>query len=149
MHQDAVLPGERHHVGHGRERHQIEQVQREIGREPERGHQRLHQLEGEPGAAELREAGASSERCGSTTASAGGKLGAGQVVVGHHHLDPLRSAPAAPRPTAVMPQSQVMISSRADLARLGEPGVAEVVAVAQAVRHEGGDLRARPTRARG
>ena len=55
--QDAIFALQRHHVGHGGERDQVEQMKRQIGRQPQRRHQRLDQLEGDTRAAEMIGAG--------------------------------------------------------------------------------------------
>jgi hypothetical protein len=52
-HQDPVLVDERHHVGHGGQRHVVEQVHRELLGQAQRRHQRLHQLERDARAAEV------------------------------------------------------------------------------------------------
>ena len=78
----------------------------------------------------------SSGRCGSTTAIAGGSSAPGQVVVGDDDADARRRAPRATVSTAVMPQSQVMTSDAPAARAAARPGGAEVVAVAEPVRHE-------------
>ena len=87
-HEDAVLAGEGHDIGHRREGDQIEQVIGQIRRQPERGHERLYQLEGDAGAAERsgirRVVGALRIHDGDGRR----QLGSGQVVVGNDHADP-------------------------------------------------------------
>ena len=66
----------------------------------------------------------------------GREFGARQVVVGHHHIDSrlaCRPDHVHRRDAAIAGQDQ----AGADLSGPGKPGLAEVVAVAHPVRHEG------------
>ena len=140
--QDAVLADQRHHVGDGGERDQVEQMVGKVGRKAERGHQRLHQLEGDAGAAELGEAGAVVRALRIDDRDGRGKLRTRQVVVGDDHSNP-GCAGRVDRldrgDAAVTGQDQAGAASRA----AATPGGTEVVAVAQAVRQEGRHVGAR------
>ena len=54
---DAILADQRHHVGHGRDGHQLQErlqhARQLLGRPSERGEQRMHQLEGDARAAQV------------------------------------------------------------------------------------------------
>jgi len=52
-HQDAVLPDQRDHIRDGRQRHIIEEVERQVGGLAECRHQGLGELEGDSGAAQV------------------------------------------------------------------------------------------------
>src|SRR5215213_4515801 len=51
-HQYPVLPLKRHHVSNGSERHEVEQMEREVGWKTKSRNQRLHELERDPRPAE-------------------------------------------------------------------------------------------------
>ncbi|PYO85770.1 MAG: hypothetical protein DMD65_00170, partial [Gemmatimonadetes bacterium] len=52
-HEDAVLPREGHHVRHRREGHEVEEMKRQVGRDPERRNEGLRQLERDARAAQV------------------------------------------------------------------------------------------------
>ena len=52
-HEDAVLPREGHHVRHRREGHEVEEMKRQVGRDPERRNESLRQLERDARAAQV------------------------------------------------------------------------------------------------
>ena len=94
--QDPVLAHQRHDVGHGGERDQVEQIVRKVGREAERRHQRLHQLEGDAGAAERRRARGVARLLGIDDRERRRQLGPREVVVGDDHADACRRARPGP-----------------------------------------------------
>ena len=139
-HQDAVLALERHHVGHGGERHQVEQIVGQIHREIERRHQRLHQLEGDAGAAEPGEPGDVVRPLRVHHRDGGWQLGAGEVVIGDHHAD----ARGARLPHRLHRRDAAVAGDdQRGAGRAGrvEAGRSEVVAVAQTVGDERHDVR--------
>ena len=96
--ENPVLADQRHDVGHGRERHEVEQVVRQVGRETERGDERLHQLEGHPAATQGLSVRRVVRSLGIDHCERRRQLIAGKVVVGDHHADRQRPWPRAPSP---------------------------------------------------
>ena len=141
-HQDAVLAGERHDVRHGREGHVIEEMQRHVGRPPERGHERLRQLECDSRSAQVvvlvRAVGPArvEHRRG------GRKLVPRDVVVGDDDL-PALGAGRAHRVNGADAAVARDDQPRVQAAGLREPGGTEVISVPQAMGHEGVRVTAR------
>jgi hypothetical protein len=98
LHQDAVFALERHHVGHGGERDEIEQVVGKVGRQIERGDQRLDQLERHPGATEHGGTGGVARLLGIDHCERRRQLGARQMVISDDHPDPGPAPPALSPP---------------------------------------------------
>ena len=86
-HQDPVFSLQRHHVGHGGERHQVQQMEWKVRRQAERRHQCLHQLEGDAGSAEAVGARAVVGPLRVYHRLRRRQLGAWQVVIGDHDAD--------------------------------------------------------------
>ena len=134
-HQDAILAGEGHDVGHGRQGHEVEKMERQVGREAERGHERLRQLERHPRAAEVLVLRGAVDPARVEHGRGGRKDVAGEVVIGHDHVDPRRAggADGLDGGDAAIARDD---EARTHAPRFREAGRAEVVAVAQPVRHE-------------
>ena len=96
-HQYPVFSLQRHDVGHGGQRHEIEQMERKIGRQPKRGHQGLDQLERDAGSAEI----VGARACRRTAVGLPPPVrrvapDAGQVVIGDDDTDAGLARGAAP-----------------------------------------------------
>ncbi len=140
--EDAVLSRQGDDVGDGRQRDVVEEVQRQIGREAEGGDERLRQLERDAGAAEIlvlrRAVGAARIE----HRASGRQRLPGEMVVGDDDLDPRR----ARRGDAVHRRDAAVAGNDhagPDPLRLGEPRGTEVIAVLEAMRHEGVHRRPR------
>ena len=138
-HENPVLADQRHHVGHGGECHEVEQVIRKVGREPQRRHQRLHQLESDPGATEHPRVGDVVIALRIHDGERGRQFGARQVVVSDH--DPDARGPRGPhRFDRGDPAVAGDDERRAEALGHGEPRGPEIVSVAEPVRYEPDDV---------
>ena len=140
-HEDAVLAGERDHVRHGRERHVIEEVERQVGRLAERRHQRLGELEGDPSATQVLVFGRTGRAARVEHGGGRRQLVAREVVIGDDDVDPgfpRRAHRLHGGNSAVARDDQ----AGAYASGLPQAGLAEIVTVPQAMRHERLDLRA-------
>ena len=90
-HQDAVLAGERNHVGHGGNRRQLEERFRDapdlLGRPAHVRQKRLDQLEGHTGAAQVLFRVRAIRAIGIEHGERGREVGLGQVMVGDDDVD--------------------------------------------------------------
>ena len=139
-HEDPVLPRERDHVRDGRERHEVQKVQRQVGGHAERRHQGLRELERDACPAQVLIRRRAIGATGIEDRRSRWQLVSGQVVVGDDDVDPRRSRLADGLDggdPAVARDDQ----PGAEPPGLRDSGRAEVVAVPEAVRHEG--MRAR------
>ncbi len=89
-HDDAVLAHQRHHVGHRGERHEVEQVQREMLRQSEARRKRADHHPGDPGTAEHAQTGVVVLALGIHDCGGGRQLRTGKVVVGDDDPDAAR-----------------------------------------------------------
>ena len=138
--QDAVLPGERNDVRHSGERDQIEQMVGEIRGKAEDRHQCLDQLERDTGTAELLQTGAVVVALRIHDRQGGRQPRTRKVVVGNHDLEscaPRQVYRAHRGDAAVAGQDQ----TRAGRLGRGHAHGAQIVAVPQPVREEGGHAR--------
>ena len=92
FHDHPILAGERHHVGHRRDRHQFQQrIDQALAAAllpAEIPNQRIHQLQRHTGSAQILLRIAAIGTIGIQHGHRRRKLGFGQVVIGHDHVDP-------------------------------------------------------------
>ena len=134
-HENAVLAHEGHDVGHGRERHVVQEMERHVGRQSEGRHQRLGELEGDPGAAQVLVLGGAIGAPRIEHCRGGGEGVPGEVMIGDDHVASrgARRAHRLQRPDAAVAGDD---EARAHPLRLRQARGPEVVTVAQPVRHE-------------
>jgi hypothetical protein len=138
-HENPVLSLQRHDVGNSGEGHEVQQVKGKIRRQTQRGYQRLNQLEGNAGSAQIIGAGGIVRPLRVDDRKCRRQLRARQVVIRDNDADALLPGGAYGvhgGDAAIACDDQ---RSTGGFCR-SEAGGAEVIAIAETVRQEGNHI---------